>query len=237
MTWILVTGGAKRLGAAICESLSRAGYNIVVHYRSSKEDAEKVMLTCKANGVNAEILYGDFSTPESTQQFIEAYLKKYSATYGVVNNVGNYPQESALETSALQWNELFQTNLHAPFAIIHALIPSLVDSRGTIINIGISGINAIKAAPKATAYRTTKMSLLFLTKSLARELAPSQVNVNMVSPGQLSISSDLPTDFKSIPMMRFGALEEVTRVILFLADPKNRYITGQNIEVAGGLGL
>lgn len=237
MTWALVTGGAKRLGAAICKKMAENGSDVIVHYHNSHEEALEVVEACRAYGVRAECLSGDFSTAKSTSEFIHALQKQFPEVHTLINNVGNYPSESALHTNPEQWNALFQVNLHAPFALIHALLPSLIKSQGSIINIGVSGLSAMRAAIKATAYRATKMGLWCLTKSLAKELAPFQVRVNMVSPGQLSNSIDSPKDLSALPMGYPGNLDDVTQVISFLLDPKNRYITGQNIEVAGGLGL
>lgn len=235
MKWILVTGGAKRLGAAISLSLAKQGHSILVHYRNSQHEAEAISAKCRKLGVDAEIIYGDFSSLESTQAFINTCLKQFSEVKTLINNVGNYLVKSAEATTPKEWNDLYQTNVHTPFALCHAFLPSLKACQGHIINIGVAGASNIHADIKRTAYMATKMSLLMLTKSLARELAPSQVKVNMVSPGYLENSVDLKE--AKVPMQRPAALEEVIHVISFLLDEKNGYITGQNIELGGGLGL
>lgn len=236
MKWVLVTGGAKRIGAEICKTLAQEGYDVLVHYRTSKEEAHAVAQFCREKGVQAECLQGDFLTETSTKQFIQK-LSRFSNIHHLINNVGNYRQESLIDTSPEEWMEQFQINLHAPYACIQAVLPSLKLTQGSIINIGTSGITFPRSSPHAPTYRATKSALLFLTKQLARELAPFQVRVNMVSPGQLEISQDKPQDLKTIPMLRLGTVEEVTRVVLFLLHPDSAYITGQNIEVAGGLGI
>lgn len=237
MTWTLVTGGAKRLGAEICYTLAHKKQDIIVHYRNSRTEALQVVKSCCDLGVQADCIQGDFSTFESTEAFLNELQMNFKGIRNLINNVGNYPVESAVETPSEAWNELFQVNLHAPFACIQALLPQIKKAQGNIINIGVSGITMMRAAPSATAYRATKMGLLMLTKSLGRELAPYGVRVNMVSPGQLKESIDVPQDLSQIPMHRLGNFKEVARVVAFLMDPESEYITGQNIEVAGGLGL
>jgi NAD(P)-dependent dehydrogenase (short-subunit alcohol dehydrogenase family) len=237
MEWTLVTGGAKRLGAEICQGLAKQGLPILIHYKTGETEAKKVAQVCRALGVDAEIVQGDLSSMLSTQQFIEHCLVRYPAIKNLINNVGNYLVKSAGETSFQEWEALFQTNLHAPFALSRAFLPSLLQHRGNIINIGTAGMGCIRAEVCRTAYSMTKMCLLMLTKSLARELASSHVRVNMVSPGYLENAVDLPEKMPELSMQRPAKLQEVVRVIGFLLDEKSGYITGQNIEVSGGIAL
>ena len=128
----------------------------------------------------------------------------------------------------------FQTNLNAPYQLMKQLIPSIKQQKGSIINIGVSGLNFVHADVYSTAYTITKSALLMLTKSLAIELAPDQVRVNMISPGYLETSVDLPSDLSHIPLNRLGTLQEVADMVVYLLSEKASYITGQNIEIAGG---
>jgi NAD(P)-dependent dehydrogenase (short-subunit alcohol dehydrogenase family) len=235
--WTLVTGGANRLGAEICLALARKGYPVVVHYNRSRKEAEDVVSTCLSYGVEADLIQGSFSSVAEVQKFIEEYLKRFPKTQALINNVGNYLIQSALNTSVSDWISLFQTNLHAPFALMQALIPSIRQEKGSIINLGVTGIQGIHANTRSTAYALTKMGLWFLTRSLAQELASDGVRVNMVSPGYLDIAVDLPKNLDQLPMHRPAACSEVARVILFLLSAESQYITGQNIEVGGGLAL
>ena len=233
MPWTLVTGGGKRLGAAICHQLARQGYAVLIHYRFSAQEAAETRDRCRALGVKAEIVQGDFSTPASTAEFVAGITD----VQNLVNNVGHFYINSPLATPLSKWHELFQTNLFAPIQLIQGLMPSIQKHRGSIINIGSAGVNTLKADAKYAAYILSKSALLLLTKSLARELAPSQVRVNMVSPGELDISVSLPGDLTKLPMHRAGTVEEVARAVAFLLDEESGYITGQNLEVAGALGL
>jgi len=237
VAWALVTGGAKRLGAEISRTLAKNGYDLLIHYRTSDHEARDVAGTCRGYGVQAESIQGDFSTVESVQAFIWELKKRYPKIKILVNNVGNFFVGSALKTPIDEQMALFQLNLHAPLAIIQALIPSLKAEQGSVVNIGVVGINSIRADEKYTLYRMAKMSLLMLTKSLAKELASSQVRINMVSPGELTISSSLLQKGSTLPMQRAGRVEEVAKVVAFLLERDSAYITGQNIEVAGGVAL
>lgn len=237
MNWTLVTGGAKRLGAEICRTLARKGRGIVVHYNTSEEEALEVVEECREKGAAAECIQGDFSTTEGVEIFLKHYLKRFHNTENLVNNVGNYLIVPTLSTPFEEWEALMQTNLNAPFMLIQGLIPSIKQQEGNIINLGVSGLNSWRADVSSGAYTVTKAGLWVLTKSLAKELAKDHVRVNMVSPGQLDNSVDLPKDLKGLPMQRAGSPVEVARVIDFLLDPASSYITGQNIEVAGGKGL
>jgi NAD(P)-dependent dehydrogenase (short-subunit alcohol dehydrogenase family) len=233
--WTLVTGGAKRLGAEICRSLAKEGHNILVHYNKSHTEALGVVKDCKNFGVEAECIQGDFSTQETTQQFILEVLKK--DIENLVNNVGEYLVQPPSLTPIDAWSNLYQINFLAPVALIQALIPMLKHHQGSVVNIGVSGLEPMRANTTFTAYLSTKSSLLLATKSLAKEFSPFGIRINMVSPGILDNSKDLPKTPHGIPMGRFGTSQDVARVVAFLFKKENDYITGQNIEVAGGLGL
>lgn len=231
--WTLVTGGSRRLGAALCLALAEKGHAVAVHYNNSQKEACEVVAQCQAMGVQAAAIQGDFSSLTNVKSFVERYLHQFSETTNLINNVGDYLISSALQTSIEDWISLFQVNLHTPFILTQALIPSLIQNQGQIINIGVSGLHRQVANTYATAYTLTKQGLWGLTLALARELAPQGIRINMVSPGELDIS----IDHHPIPMHRPATCWEVCRVVNFLLDPESAYITGQNIEVAGGLGL
>ena len=237
MKWTLVTGGALRLGAAVCHAVAKEGKNVVIHYRTSSAQAMCLRDELIGYGVAADIVQGDFSTLESTSAFIDRYLQRFSETENVINNVGTHALGSALKTSPEEFNQLMQINAIAPFAIIQGLLGSLKQHRGAVVNIGMVGAHHIAANTHAAAYHLSKLSLAMLTKSLAKELAADHVSINMVSPGYLERSVDLPTDIVHIPAQRLGSFEEVVRAVLFFLSKESRYITGQILEVAGGVKL
>lgn len=156
MEWTLVTGGADRLGAAICRALAKKGMSVLVHYHTSKEKAQETAQSCRRQGVAAELIEGDFSSLETTNAFIVHCLAKFPEIKSLVNNVGQYLLKSAIETSVEEWQLLFQTNLHAPFALCRAFLPSIQRYRGSILNIGMTGLTAMRADTQRTAYMVTK---------------------------------------------------------------------------------
>lgn len=234
MNLTLVTGGAKNLGREICLTLAKNNYDIVVHYKNSSQNAQAVVNECLAFGVKATAVFGDFSTISGVNAFLVDNATHFGNLKNIVNNVGNYLVKPILETTSDEVNDLFCTNLLAPLLLIQKNLPALKASKGSIINIGVAGIDHGRAENYSTAYSMTKGSLLMLTRSLAKDLAQFDVAVNMVSPGVLENSVDAPN---SLPMKRPGTYREVAEVILFLLNQNNHYITGQNIEVAGGLRL
>jgi NAD(P)-dependent dehydrogenase (short-subunit alcohol dehydrogenase family) len=235
MGWTLVTGAAKGLGREICLQLAAKGHAILVHYRHSQHLAEELTAECRRQGGASELICGDFATLDSTQRFIEECLQRFPDIQHLVNNVGEYVCKPALETSAEEWLRVFQSNLHLPCTLIQAFLPSIRAQQGCIVNVGVAGAGLLQADLKRTAYRLAKTSLYLLTKSLAKQLAPEGVRVNMVSPGYLEQSVDLPE--KTLPMQRLGRLTEAARVVAFFFEKESSYITGQNIEVAGGVAL
>jgi 3-oxoacyl-[acyl-carrier protein] reductase len=237
MSWALITGGAKRLGRTLALELAKRGHCVAVHYRKSCSEAENVVAECQQFGNQAVAIQGDFTSQRGVEEFLKRYQKQCSETSLLIHNVGNYYIGSLAKTSAEEWRALFQTNFHAAVQITQTLTDSLSEQKGAILAIGCSGLEG-RASKQSPAYRSSKIALLYYVRALASELAEKGVSVNMVSPGRLLNSVDLTEErIHAIPMGRPGELEEVARAVLFLADPTNRYITGQNLEVAGGLGV
>lgn len=235
--WTLVTGGAKRLGSIVCLKLARAGYNVIVHYHTSAKEANEVAAKCRAYGVQSEVIQGDLGSNEGVEILAEALALRFPELSNIVNNVGNYLIKPILDTSKEELIELYQTNFFAPFRLIQRLLPSVKKYKGAIINLGVAGLETRRAECRSTAYTLTKLSLLGLTKSLAKDLASSGVRVNMISPGYIDNAVDLPNDLSCLPMGRAATCDEIASLILFLLGRDGEYVTGQNIEVAGGVRL
>lgn len=236
MSWTLVTGGSKRLGAAICQKLAENKFDVLIHYHQSRKEAQTLAKQCRSYGVKAEIVFGDFSDLKTTKQFIVSCQKDFPQIINLINNVGPYFIGSSLEISPEKWREIFQLNLNTPHLLVNAFLKSIKKNKGNIINIGTAGINK-QANTYNTAYNIAKSGLWLLTKSLAKELASSGVRVNMVSPGVMEMSEDMNDMLAKTPMKRAVMFDEVADVVLFLLDENRKSITGQNIEVAGGFAL
>lgn len=234
MSWALVTGGAKKLGAALSFALAEH-HPVVIHYKESEQEALDVQKKILKKGGKAEIIRGDFSTKEGTFLFLEEYERRFSSTKILLCNASSYHFGSFLTTPSEEAVGLWHGNFFAPYLLSQKLAPSLKEAKGSILYLGVAGLTQILSDTRTSFYTLSKLSLLMLTKSLAKELAPSGVRVNMVSPGYLKGSVDLPKSESLLPMQRLGEADEIVRMVLFLLDEKNGYITGQNIEVAGGV--
>ena len=231
----LITGGALRLGRCLAIRLAEAGWDLVVNYHSSADDAERLVAQLQSSGAGARAVQADVSSSSD----VAAMMAGVQATEGrldlLVNNVGNYEPKPVRALTIADWDDHIAANLSGAFYCCHAALPLLEDSGGQIVNIGYAGLDALVGNPDAMPYQVSKTGLLVLTKSLAEGLAP-KIRANMVSPGQLENSIDLPEDLEAtIPSGRAGRLEEVAEALLWLLDAE--YVTGVNIDVAGGYRL
>jgi 3-oxoacyl-[acyl-carrier protein] reductase len=242
MKTALVTGSARRLGREIALRLAGGGYFTFVHYLGSRRQAESLLETIRKRGGRGALVRGDLGDPaevESLAVSVREELRKLKARRldVLVNNVGVYKTGPLLEFSADDFDTVLRTNLSGAFRLIRALQP-LFPKGGSIINIGYAGVEALSGSTHNTAYLISKTGLLVLTKSLAQALGAAGVRVNMVSPGILSNSVELPDrPAEFVPMQRLGTIGEVADAVEFLIGDGARYITGVNLDVAGGYHL
>lgn len=235
----LVTGAARRTGRGLALALARAGADVVVHYGQSRQNAESAVSEIIALGRRGFAISADLARPGQAETLIAAALTQAGRLDVLINNVGNYPLGDPLGLSPDQFRATLETNLTAPYALIRAALPALVASgAGQVINLGYAGVEHMIANTRAMAYQISKAGLLVLTRSLAQALGPQGVRVNMVSPGHIDNSVDLPADIEShVPLARPAQVDDITGAVLFLLSPAGGYITGANIEVAGGYRL
>jgi NAD(P)-dependent dehydrogenase (short-subunit alcohol dehydrogenase family) len=228
----LVTGSAKGIGKALLLMLAEQGYDVVVHYRSSREEAEVVGEAARAFGVRAVTLQADVSRPDEAVQLVHNAYDAWGGLDVVINNVGNYYKVSLSELPFDTWHHMFDTNLHSTFYTCQTAVPLMRDKGGRIINLGFAGSEHLVARPGIVAYGIAKTGVILYSKSLAKTEAKHGITVNVISPGIMANSESQPVD--SIPMGRLGELDELTAVACFLLSPEAAYVTGTHIEVAGG---
>lgn len=235
----LVTGAARRTGRGLALALARAGADVVVHYGRSRQEAESAVAEIIALGRRGFAISADLAVPGQAEALIETALARAGRLDLLVNNVGNYPLGDPLGLPPDQFRATLETNLTAPYALIRAALPALTASgAGHVINLGYAGVEHPVANTRAMAYQISKAGLLVLTRSLAQALGPRGVRVNMVSPGHIDNSVDLPADIAShVPLGRPARIDDIAGALLFLLSPAGAYITGANIEVAGGYRL
>lgn len=237
MSLALVTGAAKGLGRELSISLGKRGYPLLLHYNKSEEEVFALQSELLAYGVKSERIAGDFSTLEGIDDFLNRLSAMELKVKYLVNNVGLYARKSLLQTSKSEWLSLFNANLHLPFLLCQTLAPLISEEKGAIANVGVAGLRSRASTNYDSAYTITKEALYYMTKMLAKELVKSGVTVNMISPGYLPNSVDKPRDPDLLPMGRCVAFSEVADLLLYLFSEQGKSITGQNIEVAGGVAL
>jgi 3-oxoacyl-[acyl-carrier protein] reductase len=233
----VITGGARRLGRHLCEDLAAAGYRVVVCYRHSEAEAQAVVDGITARGGHARAIGIDVARFASVAEAFRNISTHEGRVDLLVNNVGNYTPQPFESITAEGWDATIAANLSGPFYCVQAALPLMPDG-SLIISIGMAGLDGIRANALAADYYVSKTGLLSLTRSLALSLGPRRIRVNMVSPGQLDNSIDLPdatTLPHLIPLGRAGTLQDIAGAVRYLIGAE--YVTGANIDVAGGYRL
>lgn len=239
--YALITGASRGIGRAIAERLAKDGYTVLINYHSNTEAAEATKAAIEANGGQAELLPFDVSDGKS----IEAALTAWDAAHEgehisvLVNNAGIRKDGLLVFMSEDEWHEVMRTTTEGFYYITKHVLPAMVRARhGRIVNI--SSISGVSGLPGQVNYSAAKAALIGATKALSKEVAARKVTVNAVAPG--FIATDMTADLdeaelkKTIPAGRFGKPEEVAALVSFLCSDEAAYITGQVIEIAGGIG-
>ncbi len=233
----LITGAARRVGAAITRKLHAAGANIVLHYRSSFEDAEA--LSKALNGIRPNsvvIVEADLLDVGQLQALPEIATSNFGSLDILVNNASTFYPTPAGDITEIDWDDLMGTNLKAPLFLSQAAATALRISHGLIVNI--ADIHGQQPLARHTVYSLAKAGVIMLTKSLARELGPS-IRVNAVAPGPVMWPEDgmdkalQARIIDRTALKRGGTPDDVARAVLFFATDAP-YVTGQILAVDGG---
>ncbi|NTY00303.1 bifunctional dihydropteridine reductase/dihydrofolate reductase TmpR [Deinococcus sp. JMULE3] len=229
----LVTGAARGIGRALAVALAAEGLDVAVHYRASLADAEETARLCRERGVQAVTLRADLTVPAQARTLVrDAHAAFGSGLAVLVNNVGNYVKAPLLHTTDEQWSDMLSSNLTSVFATSQEAAPLLRDRGwGRIVNLGYAGASAGVARPAIVPYVIAKAGVLHLSRALALTLSGSGVSVNVVSPGVIETSVSQPV--REIPAGRVGTVAELVEAALFFVRSSD-YVTGQELEVAGG---
>ena len=217
--------------------MAEAGYHVVVCYRPSDTEAQDVVEGITARGGRARAIRVDVAQSASVADAFRDVATHEGRVDLLINNVGNYTPQPFEAITVDGWDATLAANLSGPFYCVHAALPLMPDG-SLIVNIGMAGLDGIRANPVAADYYVSKTGLLSLTRSLAVALGPRHIRVNMVSPGQLDNSIDLPdatTLPDLVPLGRAGTLQDIAGAVRYLIDA--HYVTGANIDVAGGYRL
>jgi len=235
---VLITGGAKRVGAAICRRLHSAGANIMLHYRVSAGEAR--LLQAELNHQRKDsvaLIQADLLDTAKLPAMVEQTVQSFGRLDALINNASSFFQTPVGEITASAWEDLIGTNLRAPLFLSQAAAPALKKSLGAIVNI--TDIHAERPLKNYVVYSVAKAGLVGLTRSLARELAP-EVRVNAVAPGPILWPDDESFDELSrqriishTPLKREGTPEDIAKAVHFLLVDAT-YVTGETINVDGG---
>jgi pteridine reductase len=234
---VLITGGARRVGAEVARALHAAGANVMIHYRTSA--AAAVALADEFNRArthSAAIFAAQLLDAGAPDKLTAAALMEFGRLDILINNASSFYPTPVGEITPLQWDDLIGSNLKAPLFLSQAAAPSLRAQRGLIINM--VDIHALRPLRAHTVYSVAKAGLAMLTRSLARELGP-EIRVNGIAPGPvLWPEGDMNTALKAeiidkTALKRHGTPQDIARTALFLAKDAP-YITGQIIAVDGG---
>jgi pteridine reductase len=235
--WALITGAGRRVGAAIARTLHGQGAGVAIHYRSSAADAEVVVGELNRLRPNsALIVQADLLDTGTLGALVDKVISHSGRLDILVNNASSFYPTPLATITELQWTDLLGTNLKAPLFLAQAALPHLRSTRGVIINI--VDIHSVRPLRDHTMYGAAKAGLAFLTRALARDLAPD-IRVNGVAPGAIlwpegGVSEQMrETVLKQIPLKRVGEPADIASCVLYLVRDAH-YVTGQIIAVDGG---
>lgn len=238
--YALVTGGSRGIGRAIAKRLAKDGYNVIINYRSNDTEAQRTLEDIITNGGQAELLKFDVTNVDSVMQTLNTWQEEHSDEYisVLVNNAGIRKDDLLVFLSNADCENVLQTNLLSFFYVTKMIIPTMIRHRfGRIINI--ASLSGLKGLPGQTNYSASKGGLIAATKALAQEVAKKKITVNAVAPGfiQTDMVEGLDEDMlkRMIPSARFGKPEEVAALVSFLVSEEASYITGECININGGL--
>ena len=236
----IVTGAGRGIGRSIATALAKDGYTLVLNYRSNRAELESFVSEI---GAEATLVQGDVTSHSDAENLVKAAVETYGRLDLLINNAGITRDTLLLRMSEEDFDTVTETNLKGTFNCSkHAAKVMFKQRSGVIINI--SSVVGITGNIGQSNYAASKAGVIGFTKAAARELAPRGVRVNAVAPGFIAtqmtdvIHEDIKkATLQNIPMGKFGEAEDVANVILFLASEKAKYITGQVIQVDGGMAM
>lgn len=239
--YALITGGSRGIGRAICIQLAKdLDYGLLINYNGNKEAAQQTLNEVEALGGKGEIMQFDVTNAEAVNNALGAWHSenKEAVIEVIVNNAGITKDGLFMWMNQDDWNSVINTSLNGFYYVTNALIQKLlVNKYGRVINmVSVSGL---KGTPGQVNYSAAKGAVIGATKALAQEVAKRNITVNAVAPG--FINSDMTAELdqkelkKMVPANRFGEAEEVAHLVSFLASNKASYITGEVININGGI--
>ena len=237
----LITGATRGIGKQIAITLAKQGYNIALNYRKENEELENTKKEIEEIGVQVLAVKGDVANFEECENFVKQVIERFGQIDVLVNNAGITKDMLLMRMKKEDFEQVIDTNLVGTFNVTKNVVPHMMKARsGRIINI--SSVVGIAGNAGQTNYSASKAGIIGFTKSLAKEIASRNILVNAVAPGfiETNMTEILKDDVKqeiakNIPLKRMGTAQDVANVVKFLASDDSSYITGQVINVDGGM--
>ena len=236
---ILITGASRGIGRDIAKTLSKDSNNMVIaNYNKSEKEAIELKENLKNEGIDIDIIKADVSKRNETKEMVQEVLNKYGKIDVLINNAGISQYKLFNDITDEEWDNIINTNLKSAFMVTQEAVRNMINNKeGCIINI--SSIWGVAGASMEVAYSTSKAGLIGLTKSLAKELGPSNIRVNAIAPGIINTGmnnrfseDELQSIKDEIPLEKIGNTADITKCVKWLIE--DSYTTGQVISINGG---
>lgn len=241
----VITGASLGIGRATAVALGRAKAQVVVNYRSHAEEAEQVVREVREAGGQAIKVQADVAENGAVEGLIEAGVRQFGKVDIAISNAAYSDRELFYEADLDGFRRTVDVTMWGAFYLLRAAARQMIKQQTPGVVVLVSSPHAFIAAPRAMAYNMSKAALEHMGKTAAIELAPHRIRVNMIQPGwtdtpgerKFASEDTLQTAGKNIPLGRLGTSEEIAEGILFLADPRNEYMTGATLLIDGGISL
>ena len=238
---VFVTGGSRGIGKAISLKYAENGYNIVINYVSDNKNVDEIKKEFSKYGVESLVVKADVSKAEDVDRAVKQAIEKFGKIDVLVNNAGITRDTLLMRMKEEDFDKVIEINLKGTFLVTKAVTPYMMKKRnGKIINL--SSVVGVTGNAGQSNYSASKAGIIGFTKSIAKELASRNIRANAVAPGFIDtdMTSVLSEDIKAninaqIPMKRMGTAREIANVVYFLGNEESSYITGQVINIDGGM--
>lgn len=237
---VLITGASRGIGAAIAKRLAAEQMHLILHYGRSEQAVQNIATTCREQGAQVTLVQADLRLPADIKRMYEQLATSGTLPDVLINNAAIAHYGLLSDVTLAEWDDVFNVNLRSVFLLCQLFTPAMISRKfGRIVNV--SSIWGQVGASCESVYAASKGGLDAFTKSLAKELAPSNITVNAVSPGIIDTEmnaglthDDCQQIAAEVPLGRLGQPSEVAEVIYYLVHPRNSYMTGQIVNVNGG---
>ena len=235
---VIVTGASRGIGRNIATTLAKKGYIVIANYNKSENKAIELQQNLEKENIKIDIFKADVSNRDEVKKLVQFVINKYKKIDCVINNAGIDQVKMFLDITDADWNNMISNNLNSVFYMCQEVLPYMIHEKNGVI-INISSIWGVTGASCESHYAVSKAGVDALTKSLAKEMGPSNIRINSIAPGFIDteMNNNLNEEEKKeikeeIPLQKIGKVEDVSRTVEWIVE--DEYITGQVISVNGG---